>query len=146
MDDNFEKLLRAKEVCGVLNVSRRTLSRICENNAIAYVSVKGSYRFHPSAVQSFLDQNSVGRAEICCTSENSSISTFSPFNRLFASPNSSRMACACGPHNFACNNQSQLECGRVVFLYPIALHQFSDSSQQVNDLNFRLDACLQFLS
>jgi excisionase family DNA binding protein len=58
--ETFEKLLNAREVCTLLNVSRRTLNRICKRKCLAYILVGGSYRFRPAAIRYFLDKNSVG--------------------------------------------------------------------------------------
>ena len=54
-------LLNAQQVCEVLQISRRTLTRWIRKNLINYVRIGGQYRFRPAAVELFVSQREVKR-------------------------------------------------------------------------------------
>jgi excisionase family DNA binding protein len=55
-----DRLLSSKEVCSRLNISTKTLQRICKRGAINFIRISGSlYRFRPAAVELFLSRSEV---------------------------------------------------------------------------------------
>ena len=54
-----EKLLTPREVCALLNISYRTLRRLCAGGEISYVYVRGQLRFRPAAVELYIAKNTV---------------------------------------------------------------------------------------
>ncbi len=55
-----DSLLSSKEVCSRLNISAKTLQRICKRGAINFIRISGSlYRFRPAAVELFLTRSEV---------------------------------------------------------------------------------------
>jgi excisionase family DNA binding protein len=53
-----EKLLTPAQVCEQLQISRKTLQRLCATRALGFVRVGGSVRFRESAITYY-----VGKAE-----------------------------------------------------------------------------------
>jgi excisionase family DNA binding protein len=54
-----DQLFRPKQVCGILGISRKTLARVMEAKALAYLRIRGSYRFKGSAVEAYLSAREV---------------------------------------------------------------------------------------
>ena len=50
----IERLLKPSEVCQILRVSRRTLTRLTAAGILPFVRIGGSVRFRPSSIHEIL--------------------------------------------------------------------------------------------
>lgn len=55
----MKTLMTPREVCSVLRISQRTLSRMVLENRIPVIQVRHSYRFHPDALKDFVGASDV---------------------------------------------------------------------------------------
>jgi excisionase family DNA binding protein len=63
VEDRPEVLLSSREVCDRLNISAKTLQRLCQRKQINYVRMSDTlYRFRPGAVELFLAKREVKAA------------------------------------------------------------------------------------
>jgi excisionase family DNA binding protein len=60
---SLEALLTSAEVCALLNVSPKTLRRLCERREINFIRMsRGTFRFRKTAVELFLADREVRAA------------------------------------------------------------------------------------